>query len=229
MTYLLISKDPLQQKDYLLQFLTTILEKEISEILETPDIHILDKREENSIGIEDVKDFVKEMIYKPFGNGKQVAIIYQSEKLTTQAQNSLLKTLEESSDDTIYILCVDNEKNVLATIYSRSKPIYIKQGYNKLEIGKPEIIEKDLIEQFNYVESISKDKQACLDFLSSLEAYLKTELEKEIKNDNINSSRAISNQLKEIRDTREKIDSNCNKKLVLEALFISLSASHLHK
>jgi len=229
MTYLLISKDPRSQIEYLQSFLSQVLEKEITDIQQTPDIHILDRREENSIGIEDVKDFVKEMIYKPFGEGKQIAIIYQSEKLTSQAQNSLLKTLEESNDDTIYILCVDNEKNVLSTIYSRSKPIYIKQEFSPTKVEKPEILEKDLVEQFNYVESISKDKQVCLDFLASFEGYLKIELEKEIKNDNINSSRAISAQLKDIRDTREKIDSNCNKKLVLEALFISLSASHLHK
>jgi hypothetical protein len=53
-------------------------------------------------------------------------------------------------------------------------------------------------------------------------------LEKEIKNDNINSSRVISERLKDIQDTREKINSNCNKKLVLEAFIISLNASHFH-
>ena len=229
MTYLLISKDHQTQSEYLKPFLSGILEKDITEIQETPDIHILDRKEENSIGIEDVKDFVKEMIYKPFGGEKQIAIIYEAEKLTTQAQNSLLKTLEESNDNTIYILCVDNEKNVLPTIYSRSKPIYIQQDVQQnTSIEKPEIFSMDLVEQFNLIETISKEKQPCLDLLASLEAYMKIELEKEIKNDNINSSRVISERLKEIQDTREKINSNCNKKLVLEALVISLNASHFH-
>jgi len=228
MTYLLISKDHQTQSEYLKPFLSGILEKDIIEIQESPDIHILDRRDENSIGIEDVKDFLKEMIYKPFGGGKQVAIIYEAEKLTPQAQNSLLKTLEESNDDTIYILCVDNEKNVLSTIYSRSKPIYIAQEYKTSTIPKPEVLDMDLVEQFNHIESISKEKQPCLEFLSTLEEYLRTELEKEIKNDNINSSRVISERLKEIQDAREKINSNCNKKLVLEALVISLNASLFH-
>lgn len=229
MTYLLISKDHQTQSEYLKPFLSGILGKDITEMQETPDIHILDSKEENSIGIEDVKDFVKEMIYKPFGGGEQIAIVYEAEKLTTQAQNSLLKTLEESNDDTIYILCVDNEKNVLPTIYSRSKPIYIQQEIQQNTfIEKPEIFSMDLVEQFNLIETISKEKQPCLDLLASMEAYMKIELEKEIKNDNINSSRVISERLKEIQDTREKINSNCNKKLVLEALVISLNASHFH-
>lgn len=229
MTYLLISKNKATQESHLKSLITGLTGENISEIQDTPDIHILDRREENSIGIEDVKDFVKEMIYKPFGGGKQIAVIYEAEKLTTQAQNSLLKTLEESNDDTIYILCVDNEKNVLPTIYSRSKPIYIQQEIQQnSNTDKPEVFNMDLVEQFNLIESISKEKQPCLDLLASLEAYMKIELEKEIKNDNINSSRVISERLKEIQDTREKINSNCNKKLVLEALVISLNASHFH-
>ncbi len=229
MTYLLISKNKDTQESHLKSLLAGITGENMLEIQNTPDIHILDRREENSIGIEDVKDFVKEMIYKPFGGGKQIAIIYQAEKLTTQAQNSLLKTLEESNDDTIYILCVDNEKNVLPTIYSRSKPVYVQQEIQQNNlIEKPEIFNMGLVEQFNLIETISKEKQPCLDLLASLEAYMKVKLEKEIKNDNINSSRVISERLKEIQDTREKINSNCNKKLVLEALVISLNASHFH-
>ncbi len=225
MTYLLISKNKEQQQSYLKLWISKLLNQPISDLQETPDIHILDRREENSIGIEDVKDFVKKMMFKPFGSGKQLAVIYQAEKLTTQAQNSFLKTLEESSDDTIYILCVDNEKNVLPTIYSRSQPIFVKQTKGEIQdIQKPEILQNDLVDQFNYIEKISKEKEDCLKLLNEIEEYFRVELEKEIKNDNINSSRAISEYLKYIQETRDKINSNCNKKLVLEALFISLNA-----
>jgi len=225
MTYLFISKNTQQQTSYLTKFVSELLGQEITSIQETPDIHILDRREENSIGIEEVKEFIKEMIFKPFGTSKQVAIIYEAEKLTPQAQNSFLKTLEESSDDTIYILCVNNEKNVLPTIYSRSKPIYINQG--KLDVSegiKPLILDQDLVEQFGYIDSISKEKVKCLELLDEIEGYFRQELEKEIKNDNINSSRVISERLKYIQETRDKINSNCNKKLVLEALLLSLNA-----
>jgi len=224
MTYLFISKSPQQQTDYLILFVSELLGQVIPSIQETPDIHILDRREENSIGIEEVKDFVKEMIFKPFGVSKQVAIIYEAEKLTPQAQNSFLKTLEESSDDTIYILCVNNEKNVLPTIYSRSKPVYIKQGkLEMMEDAKPQILDQDLVEQFGYIDSISKEKVKCLELLNEIEEYFRQELEKEIKNDNINSSKATSEQLRYIQETRDKINSNCNKKLVLEALLLYLN------
>jgi DNA polymerase-3 subunit delta' len=185
----------------------------------------LNDEEENSIGIEEVKDFVKEMRFKPFVGEKQIAIIYEAEKLTTQAQNSLLKTLEDSNDNSIYILCANNEKNVLPTIYSRSKPIFVKQ-VNKINSSKekPDILQEDLVRQFEFVESAAKEKGSCLDLLKEIEDYFKSELEKEIENDNINSSKAISERLKYIQETREKINSNCNKRLVLEALFVYLNA-----
>lgn len=226
MTYLLISKNKEKQEEKLKELLAGLLDKNVSKIEQTPDIHILDRSNENSIGIEEIKNFIKEMIFRPFGDTKQVAIIYEAEKLTIQAQNSLLKTLEESGDDTIYILCVDNEKNVIPTIYSRSKPIFVKQPSSEKnqDYKKPEILTNNLVEQFANIDLVSKEKQLSLDLLDQIEGYFKLELEKEIKNDNINSSRTILEILKHIQDTREKIDANCNKKLVLEALFVYLNA-----
>jgi hypothetical protein len=228
MTYLVISKDKQLQESYLIKLLSDTLGKDISEIEEFPDLHILYKPEENSIGIEDVKSFTSKMIFMPFNGDKQVAIIYEAEKLTPQAQNSLLKTLEESRDNTIYILCVDNKKNVLSTIYSRSKPIFVKQNATPHEVvTRPEILDMDLVKQFECIETVADSKEDSIKVLNDIEEFFKFELEKEIKNDNINSSRAILNHLKYIQETRGKINSNCNKRLVLEALFVYLNAYFL--
>lgn len=223
MTYLLISKDKDTLQEYLLQFTKEITGKEIINLENDPDIHILDSKESNSLGIEEVKEFVSHMKYMPFGNGVQIAIILESEKLTVQAQNSLLKTLEESSDTTIYILCVDNEKNLLPTIISRSKSKYVHQEYKEEHTTKPEILEKNLVEQFKYIEDISKEKTLTIQFIQELEGYCKNMLELEIKNGKIESSRIILDKAKHIQEAKTKIEANCNKRLVLEALILYLN------
>ena len=128
MTYIFVRKVEKEDKSYLRGFLSNILKtkKPLSlEILSShPDIHNLEVTDKLSIGIEDIKLFQKKLIYKPFQESSQLGIIHDSQKLTHEAQNSLLKSLEESDDSTIYVLTVDNEKNLLPTIRSRARIIY---------------------------------------------------------------------------------------------------------
>ena len=56
-----------------------------------PDIHILEGSNIKSIGIEDVKDFQKDMVFTPFKELVQIGVVFNSERLTAQAQNSFLK------------------------------------------------------------------------------------------------------------------------------------------
>jgi len=226
MTYLLINNNPkVIEKNIVLlanEFLGENFEK-LEDLFAVPDIHIVDGRRSNSIGIEEVKELQNEMKYKPFDNHSQLAIILDSQKLTLQAQNSFLKTLEESSDNTIYILCVNNEKNLLQTIISRGKLIYAKGEVEKVENDTSNILELDLVEQFLLVEKVAKDKEASLGLIEDLEKVFKKKLEFEIKNGKIESPKRLKNALDLLNDSKKKIDSNCNKKLVLEALIVSLN------
>lgn len=74
---------------------------------------------EKSLGIKDVKQLV---IWnaKSSGNNLRMAVIEQSDKLTTEAQNSLLKTLEEPSPNSLIILLINNPTILLPTVLSRS-------------------------------------------------------------------------------------------------------------
>jgi DNA polymerase III delta prime subunit len=124
MTYIIADKRERLQKKELKSLLNKLFGKEISD---SPDIHVLNPEDKNSIGIEEVKELQQTMRFKPFQEGIQVGIILNAQKLTHQAQNSMLKTLEDSSETSIYILCVDNEKNLLPTIRSRGIILYPKR------------------------------------------------------------------------------------------------------
>ena len=114
----------------------------------------------DSIGIEDIKRLQKEMIFTPYIEPVQIALIFDAQKLTAEAQNSFLKTLEESNSSTAYFLVTENEQNILPTIISRAQKIYTKEISIKNETqNKPEILNLNLIDAFAQIEKIAKEKE----------------------------------------------------------------------
>lgn len=229
MTYIIASKKERSRELELKRLLARLFGKEISD---SPDIHILNPEGKNSIGIEEVKELQQSMRFKPFQEEVQVGVILDAQKLTHQAQNSMLKSLEDSSETSTYILCVDNEKNLLPTIRSRGVILYPKKEEGK---EKDVIVEKsnienvmetffDLtpIEQFNIIEEYSESREDSLTFINALEETLRVQFELDIKNGNIDGSQRNLEFLKIVEKSREKISSNCNRKLTLEAMIMQL-------
>lgn len=73
----------------------------------------------NSIKIEQIRDMQKRIQEKPIISDKKVYIIDNADKMTVEAQNSLLKTLEEPPEYATIILIGSNENAFLTTIKSR--------------------------------------------------------------------------------------------------------------
>ncbi len=76
-----------------------------------------------SIGIEEVRNIQKIFSVKPYGEKNRLVILYQMEKATVEAQNALLKILEEPPNDTYLLLTAGNKENLLPTILSRCQVI----------------------------------------------------------------------------------------------------------
>jgi len=225
MTYIIVGNNERNIKRRVITLISELWDKEVSnDILESknPDIHIIESENLTSIGIEDVKRLQKDMIFSPYEESKQIAIIFNAEKLTTQAQNSFLKTLEESDSNTIYIFTTRNEKNLLPTVISRSIKIYTK-SVKEQPNGKEalDFLRMDLVEAFSYIESIAKERDKTLAFLKKIELALQEKLEKNIKNrDNIE---LIHKQISHIIITRDRVEANGNRRLLLENLFLDLT------
>lgn len=226
MTYIFVRKVEKEDKSYLRGFLSNIrkTKKPLSlEILSShPDIHNLEVTDKLSIGIEDIKLFQKKLIYKPFQESSQLGIIHDSQKLTHEAQNSLLKSLEESDDSTIYVLTVDNEKNLLPTIRSRARIIYSHVEKIVESSLQDNFFDLDLVSQFEKIQEASEDRVDSIGLINQIENSLKSRFEINIKNGNIDGSKKFLEDLKVIQKSREKINSNCNRRLTLEAMAIQL-------
>lgn len=79
---------------------------------------------ENSIKIDTIRQMQKRVQELPIVSARKVYIIDDSEYMTKDAQNCLLKTLEEPPSFVTIILIVSNENMILNTIKSRCLKIY---------------------------------------------------------------------------------------------------------
>lgn len=87
-----------------------------------PDYYIINEEGE-SIKIDTIRNITEKAFEKPILSDKKVYIINDFEKMTKEAQNCLLKTLEEPPDFVVIILISSNENIILNTIKSRCMTI----------------------------------------------------------------------------------------------------------
>ena len=92
----------------------------------SPDFSIIEP-DGNSIKIEQIREFQKKVSEKPIISNKKDYIINDSDKMTVEAQNCLLKTLEEPPEFVTIILIGSNENSFLSTIKSRCMILHFEK------------------------------------------------------------------------------------------------------
>lgn len=83
-----------------------------------------------SFGVDDVRNIIEEVSKKPYEGNEKVIIIHEGDKLTIQAQNALLKTIEEPPKGVFIILLSESLELLLDTIKSRCQ-VYKLTPLNK--------------------------------------------------------------------------------------------------
>lgn len=85
-----------------------------------PDIIRVTHEKPNSISVDDIREQVNNTIMiKPYQSQYKVYIIDHADMMTPQAQNALLKTIEEPPQYAVIMLLVENAEILLPTINSR--------------------------------------------------------------------------------------------------------------
>ncbi len=103
-----------------------------------PDIIVVQHEKPDSIGVGDIRTGVVDDIYiKPFESAHKIYIIPEAHNMTVQAQNAILKTLEEPPEYAVIILIAESTESLLPTIVSRCTVIH----FNPLP---DEVVEKYL-------------------------------------------------------------------------------------
>lgn len=150
--------------------------KSILGIKKTEVIEVLPEEKKNGeITIGKIK-ILRSELSKSSTGGRRLVVIHQADRMTEEASNSFLKTLEEPPKDTSIVMLSSSQK-IIPTIASRCQlfkfpaPTHGYRLYNVAEIEK--LASSSLKELFSLAEKISKEGNGEL-FIADLTHYYYT-------------------------------------------------------
>ena len=92
-----------------------------------PDLIYVTHEKPASIGVDDIREQLNDTIQeRPYSSYYKIYIVDEAEKMTVQAQNALLKTIEEPPAYAVILLLTTNQDSFLPTILSRCVQLKLK-------------------------------------------------------------------------------------------------------
>jgi DNA polymerase III, delta'' subunit len=111
-----------------------------------PDIKYVKPKKSESIGVDDIREQINDdIIIKPYKSNYKIYIVDEAAKMTEQAQNALLKTIEEPPAYAIILLLTDNASGFLETVLSRCITIELKPLHD-------DVVKQYLIANYNIID-----------------------------------------------------------------------------
>ncbi len=110
------------------------------------DVLLIEPGDTGAIKIDQVRDAIERSAYRPFEGRRRVVIVDDAESLNSEAQNALLKTLEEPPAASTFVLVTSRPDTLLPTVLSRCQ---------RLRFGRlsPAEVAAVLIREHKYEES----------------------------------------------------------------------------
>ena len=140
-SYMFVGKSGIGKRLFAREFAKGLLGDFNKDILNYEDYKEIGPLEgKKIISVDQIREIIKEANELPTESEKRVFVIDEADKMNSEAQNSILKTLEEPPEYVVIILIVTNESKMLETIKSRCNII-------KFDTLKESEIEKYLIKE----------------------------------------------------------------------------------
>lgn len=116
-------------------------------------IKFFSNKEKDSIGISEITELIEWAYLKK--TEREMAIILNSQKLTIEAQNALLKLLEEPPEFTYIVLVSVNADLLLSTILSRIEIVIDTEKSVKVSLEKTKFfLEANLLERLRIIDNM---------------------------------------------------------------------------
>lgn len=185
----------------------------------------ISKDENESIKIDEIRQMQTKVIEKPIISSKKVYLINNADNMTKEAQNSLLKTLEEPPEFVTMILVTNNENNILTTIKSRCTKILFtetdleeltsdeKEKYEKLESIFGNVEKYKSVELLNKLDILYKDKDKIFDDLEFINMIFFDRLKKDIK---------YAKYIECVEETKRRLKANSNFDMCIDYLILQI-------
>lgn len=167
----------------------------------------------SKLGVAEARKIKEFFSIKPYSAKGKAVVLEDASKLTEEAQNALLKTLEELPESALFILGASSDAAFLPTVLSRCQIIRIMNNELRITNSYKEDIEKLLDsrveERFEYIEKL-KDRE---EFLHSLVNYFHQNLPSHMSSGN-------TKFLKELLQAEGWQKQNVNIRAILEYLML---------
>ena len=181
------------------------------------------KATKQSLGIETVKRIQEDIYLTPVQGNKRLLVIYDAHILTTEAQNALLKLLEEPPAHLIFILVVGNLHLILPTIQSRcfliNLQVSAEQASGLSEEEKTLLLSLDTKAIFELAEKKSKTKDEAVEWSKKLIEQLQQELHTQTSNLAIQQYSNLLHKLLKIHQTVSS--TNISPRMTIESMLLS--------
>lgn len=177
---------------------------------------------DSKLGMAEARKIKEYFSLKPYSAKGRAAVLEDASALTVEAQNALLKILEEPPAEAILILAAPSDAKFLPTILSRCQVIRLTVStshtpgvYNAHTVGNDidRLLNSAIEERFEYIEKL-KDRE---EFLKALVYYFHQNLAS-----HFSSGNAYKNFLKELLQAEEWAEANVNIRAILEYLMLVL-------
>ena len=90
-----------------------------------PDVTLI-RTEQLSLRVDEIRELVRKSAMSPVGRRWQVLVVEDADRLTEQAADALLKSLEEPADRTVWLLCAPTVEDAVPTIRSRCRLLVLR-------------------------------------------------------------------------------------------------------
>lgn len=208
------------------------------------DLQKITHEKPNLISVEEIRtQVVRDALIRPYGSGRKVYVVDEAEKMNPQAQNALLKTLEEPPAYVVILLLSDRQEYFLPTVLSRVVKLSLEE---EEEAEEPDAPIRELVLNRLNVQSViafsaaqQKKKETRCDFLGFLRTWFRDVLAMkagakaaELKNrkdaslvhdyaDQL-SYESIGRILQEIDRTERAFQANVNYDIAVNLLFAAI-------
>ncbi|PIT91077.1 hypothetical protein COU17_02195 [Candidatus Kaiserbacteria bacterium CG10_big_fil_rev_8_21_14_0_10_49_17] len=141
-----------------------------------PDVHIFER---DTFTIDDARVLKERENRAPLSGTKKVFIVSFS-FIQTEAQNALLKVLEEPSESTHFFFFTPSPEQLLGTVRSRVMDVSVSGGVSKMFADVPAFLAMSPAKRIEFLASLieEKDRIGAIQFLNELETELAERKEK---------------------------------------------------
>ncbi|MBU1000496.1 hypothetical protein KKE78_03835 [Patescibacteria group bacterium] len=182
-----------------------------------PDLLYLKK--DTKLGINEAKKIKEFFSLKPYSAKRKMVVLEDASILTHEAQNALLKTIEELPKEAILTLGTSSDAALLPTILSRCKIVNLEtqnedtlKHHDKYTKDFEKLISSSIEERFEYIAKLKDRKE----FLLHLVYYFQKQLL------DSKSRQTLKDFLKELLRAEKWAKQNVNIRAILEYLMLKM-------